>query len=346
MRTLNRSGSKTHPLWYADDGREANKGIVGQTTLKRGTKLRPLVARCFLAVIGAIVLATTLPLTFPAEVFWARTLVTLPRNGCTVWQAVSAVRYTVNHRRLMERLRHESRIVERDAQGYALWSTPRGRYWAPPGEVGHFFILAEMQLEPYGTDKASVKKGDVVIDCGAYLGHFTMDALEAGAGRVILMEPAPMPATCLRRTFSREIASGQVTVLEEGVWESEGRVEFLDDGSASGSVVLARSPWTEPGAAKIGVSVTTIDALVARLKLDRVDFIKMDIEGSEQPALRGAARTLARFKPRLAIAGYHKPGDPAGIPKVVREGNPGYQMVSEGCRLDLDQIRPLTLFFY
>lgn len=314
--------------------------------LVRGINCRLMVARCLQALIGVVVLGTTLVLIFPAETFWARALVTRSRNGCTLAQAISAVRYTADQRRLTGQLMQESRIIERDAQGYTLWSTPRGRYWAPAGDIDHFFELAEIQLEPYKTDKVSVQKGDVVIDCGAYLGQFTLDALGAGAARVILMEPGTRPAACLRRTFSREVASGQITILEGGVWGAEGRLEFLNNGSATGSFVQAGVPYTGAGAAKISVPVTTIDALVAHLKLDRIDFIKMDIEGAEQQALRGARRTLARFKPRLAIAGYHKPDDPQEIPRVVREGNPGYHAVCVACRLDLDQIRPLTLFFY
>jgi hypothetical protein len=77
-----------------------------------------------------------------------------------------------------------------------------------------------------------------------------------------------------------------------------------------------------------------------------VDFIKMDIEGAELQALAGAAQTLARFSPKLAIASYHKPEDPTRIPELVRRLNSVYQMESVGCRLDMDQIRPLSMFFY
>ena len=51
------------------------------------------------------------------------------------------------------------------------------------------------------------------------------------------------------------------------------------------------------GGETIQLPVTTVDAVIADLKLERVDFIKMDIEGSEPQALRGASGTLARFRP-------------------------------------------------
>ena len=59
--------------------------------------------------------------------------------------------------------------------------------------------------------------------------------------------------------------------------------------------------------------------LVEELKLDRVDFIKFDIEGAEHQALRGARETLRRLRPRLAMSAYHLPDDARTLPAEVRE---------------------------
>ena len=61
-------------------------------------------------------------------------------------------------------------------------------------------------------------------------------------------------------------------------------------------------------------AIRTLDDLVETGRVTRVDFIKMDIEGSELAALRGAEQTLRRFKPKLAISLYHKPEDFSNIP--------------------------------
>ena len=63
------------------------------------------------------------------------------------------------------------------------------------------------------------------------------------------------------------------------------------------------------------VLLTTIDKIVEELQLERVDFIKMDIEGAERKALAGARNTLAERKPRLALAGYHLEDDQTKIPR-------------------------------
>ena len=94
------------------------------------------------------------------------------------------------------------------------------------------------------------------------------------------------------------------------------------------------------------LAVTTIDALVAQLNLMRLDFIKMDIEGSETHALKGATDTLRRFKPRLAIGTYHRPGDLEGIHEIVLKTNPGYREAPSRCFERDGRVFPNLLYYY
>ena len=73
------------------------------------------------------------------------------------------------------------------------------------------------------------------------------------------------------------------------------------------------------------VPTETIDHLVQTGRIERVDFIKMDIEGSELAALRGAEASLRRFKPRLAISLYHKITDLFEIPRYLDGLGLGYR---------------------
>lgn len=68
-----------------------------------------------------------------------------------------------------------------------------------------------------------------------------------------------------------------------------------------------------------------LDTIVEMLGLERVDFIKMDIEGAEVDALLGAEETIKRFKPKLAICTYHRPTDPIEIRKILLNYNPNYR---------------------
>lgn len=77
---------------------------------------------------------------------------------------------------------------------------------------------------------------------------------------------------------------------------------------------------------KNGPKVITVDSIDNVCGKDRVTFIKMDIEGSEAEALRGAEKTIRRDKPRLAISLYHKPQDYFEIPFLIKEMVPEYKL--------------------
>ena len=146
-----------------------------------------------------------------------------------------------------------------------------------------------------------IGRGDVVVDSGSHLGVFTRIAVLRGASRVVAFEPQPDFVTCFRRTFAKEIASGQVTMVAKAVWEKAGTLAFDGAGLGFHAVDPQRSVSTTTGRL---MPVTTIDDTVQALGLERVDFIKMDIEGAERQALRGARRTIARWKPSLSICAY------------------------------------------
>ncbi len=77
---------------------------------------------------------------------------------------------------------------------------------------------------------------------------------------------------------------------------------------------------TETG--NVYIAVDTIDNLVED---ENVNFIKMDIEGSELKALQGAAKTIKKNKPTLTICVYHKPEDLITIPQYIRSLNNSYK---------------------
>ncbi len=81
------------------------------------------------------------------------------------------------------------------------------------------------------------------------------------------------------------------------------------------------------------------------LGLPRVDYIKMDIEGSEREALKGAQGTLRKYRPRLMIDAYHRPDDPRVLPAIIRQAHSDYASFCGPCELAGQRLVPHTIFF-
>ena len=222
-----------------------------------------------------------------------------------------------------------------DGHPWERFDSELGRFWLEaPGEEMLAWLIWEMTVQQdYAYGDVSVRPGDTVIDCGAHVGVFTKYALRRGAGRVIAIEPDPTNLACLEANLPEEIAAGKVHVVKVGVWKEQGHLTLShsDENPAGSSFVhkLAQGSDVE------GIPVLPLDEIVEELKLDRVDFIKMDIEGSEREALQGARSTLTRFKPRMAICTYHIGDDTTVIPLVVKASNPDYQIHAK----DIDALR-------
>lgn len=244
------------------------------------------------------------------------------------------------------RMASASRVIrEEPATGLELWDSPKGKFWLPKNQ-GELLasLLAEQDEHIYGAGQKGVRPGDVVFDCGAHIGVFTRAAIAAGAKLVVAVEPSPTNLECLRRNMAPEIAAGRVVVIPEGVWHEDGKLPFhMEPGNSAGNSLLEsdiRRPVT------IEVPLTTIDKLARRLNIGRVDFIKMDIEGAETNALRGARSTISKDRPRLAICVYHTASDAKMVPEVIRTASADYRSECGPCAEQDFRIIPQTLLFY
>jgi FkbM family methyltransferase len=226
-----------------------------------------------------------------------------------------------------------------------LYRSSAGDFWLPaPGkELLKFLIWEMMEQSDYESSEVTIRPGDTVIDAGAHVGVYTRFALNRGAARVVAIEPDPVNYACLEANLAEEIAGGKVRLVKAGVWDEKGTLTLSVShvNSADSSFIIDKT-----GAEHIdGVPVLPLDDIVDELQLDRVDFIKMDIEGSERQALKGASRTLRQFKPRMAICAYHQPGDPAMVSSIAREAHPDYQILAKDVNFGETGVAPKVLFF-
>ncbi len=292
--------------------------------------------------VFAIVLAAVAHYWAPARALAIKAAGRSP--NCPLANALDAKENERLQIRYKDEILGASRLTAKDGS-FHLWRTPMGEWWIPEGDDWMLpFNLAEQKRNIYGIGEQAVKAGDVVLDCGANIGVYTRVALDAGASKVVAIEPGPENVEALRRNFPKEIAGGRVVIVPKGVWDKDDLLTLqVDPSNTAANTFVMKLKDGKPG---VQVPLLSIDKLVAELGLERVDYIKMDIEGAEQRALIGARATLARYHPRLALSAYHVPDDPEKIPRLVHEAWPGYKMECGPCAETPDRrIRPDVLYF-
>jgi FkbM family methyltransferase len=267
-------------------------------------------------------------------------------GGCSLPQTYRALSDELTTTK--QALREGAKILE-ERDGLRLWQYRDGQIWAPASSsVDWAYVLAEQELNTYGDGEFAVRRDEVVLDAGANIGTFTRHALDRGARLVVAIEPVPSNVESLRRNFASEIQAGRVVVVPKGVWNKDDVLEMnLFENSALDSFTMSKreeAPGEEPQ--KVRLPLTTIDKIVAELKLPRIDFLKMDIEGAEKQALEGARATIRQSRPRMALATENDPEDHVRIPEVVKGIDAGYSWTCGPTVMNGPLLfRPLVLYF-
>lgn len=149
------------------------------------------------------------------------------------------------------------------------------------------------------------------IDCGAFQGETAREFVSFlnrngvfSYTSIVEIEPDDANVGVMQQNLK---GMDNVNIIHAGVYDKKDTL-FFDSGKSSSSKI------SDEG--NIKIDVISIDESVH--DTDNVTFIKMDIEGSELMALKGAENTIRRCHPKLAISVYHKPDDLVEIPKLIR----------------------------
>jgi len=263
---------------------------------------------------------------------------------CPVWRSVTDAQVKIIQLDYEKKILAQSHIVRKEG-AYKLWSTPAGEYWVPDTSDNILgILLAQQKRKIYGdASTGGVRKGDIVLDGGAHIGVYVKTALDAGAEKIVAIEPSPEALECLRRNFAKEIASGKVIVYSKGIWDEEKHLVFY----ANGNGAAGDSFVTQGANARViaDIPVTTIDKIVKELGLPRVDIIKADIKGAGTRMIKGGTETIRAYHPRMVISVEEEPEDPAEIRAAVMGIAPNYRFRAGPCEFSDGEVRNDTIFF-
>jgi FkbM family methyltransferase len=202
------------------------------------------------------------------------------------------------------------------------WGKDIKIYLNPTGVLVDFFI--EQYRYRNGKKEISVRPGDVVLDaggCWADTALYFAD-LAGTKGKVYSFEFIPNNLKIFQRNCDlNPRLKEQIEVVPKPVWSHSGQKVYFKDWGPGSQVAF------ESFAEADGQTETiAIDDFVEKSGVQKVDFIKMDIEGAEPNALEGARRVIEKYRPTLAIAIYHSPDDFVNIPNWILDLNLGYKL--------------------
>jgi FkbM family methyltransferase len=165
------------------------------------------------------------------------------------------------------------------------------------------------------------RPAEVVFDCGACIGDIAVifAGLVGPSGQVHVFDPIPLHNRfCALQAQLNPALSGIFNIHQTAVGSG---VKKVSSGHKLDSGKIA------PGGLQVDTfDITDLDSFTADKRLERVDFIKMDIEGAERDALSGAEGIIREFGPTLAISTYHRPEDFWSLPLLIKKIKPDYKL--------------------
>jgi len=158
-------------------------------------------------------------------------------------------------------------------------------------------------------------QNEIFVDVGAAKGETLLDFIKMVNGRykyIYAFEPDESSYLEIEKLIEKNKIN-DISVYKSGLSNTEGVIRFFDRSYQS----------TVCNKGNKEIKIITLDKLLLDKK---VSFIKMDIEGSELNAIKGAEKIIKMYHPNLAICIYHRMQDIYEIPMYIKELVPEYKL--------------------
>ena len=171
------------------------------------------------------------------------------------------------------------------------------------------YFPSDYEAENFSFLKSSCKEGAVILDIGAHIGLFASIAAKmAGSkGKVFAFEPTPDTFSVLQQTIRINKLENVIEPVNQAMGKDTGIATFfISDAEADNSNSLV-SYKIDRNLSGVKVEINTIDNFVAATKLNKIDIIKIDVEGAEYDALKGGMDVFKKWRPYCILAIHPEP---------------------------------------
>ncbi|MGN0364334.1 MAG: FkbM family methyltransferase [Suilimivivens sp.] len=187
---------------------------------------------------------------------------------------------------------------------------PRENIWYP--RVGTLYAINGRQY--FDCPLMKPEEREVFIDCGCFDGETSKQFIQWCGGKydkIIAFEPDTRNfKICQKKCAKIE----NFMLYPEATGLSRTKSKF-NMGASEGSKIDEN-----------GLDEVCVESIDNVLQGQKATFIKMDVEGAELDSLKGAEKTIKKYKPKLAIAIYHKPEDIVEIPQFIMKCRKDYKL--------------------
>ena len=247
-----------------------------------------------------------------------------------------------------KKLQQETRITRVDEQTHRIDILEKNLhfYWIGPVDNNLYFLI-EQEFKPgnphcYTTPPISLEPESTIIDVGACEGLFAFRLLKAKQCRqVICFEPLPAMAHLIEQAGRELEISAGLTVETLAVSNLNGPVRLVATDNPDACHIEPCESNPERADAQ---SIRLDDYLQEKgISLTEKDLIKVDAEGADLSVIEGAADTIAKHRPQIAITTYHDDRHVAAISQKLRALNPRYRFRLKGFSHWTTRPRPVLL---
>jgi FkbM family methyltransferase len=199
-------------------------------------------------------------------------------------------------------------------------------------------LLVHGSHEPDTTKFVSkyLKENIVCVDVGANIGYYSTlySKIVGRNGKVLAIEPSPVNFGYLKENLELQNFDNYL-VFNCASGDKECSVRFLMDKRANKCMIVQDENESSNNTDIISVPVRKIDDIIDESKVERVDFLKMDVEGYEWFAIQGALKTIQKFRPSIQIEiHFNKLGHETTQKILTILKNENYQIIYHDIRSD------------